>query len=194
MAEDYERLQRKIEDGLDAVRELKKLADEEKRKERPKLKLVREGLIGGTIWAGVEWLRDYKIGVALTATAVAVVGGIIAEQPHSPGADPPAQAITKPATPRTSAPPTRPPSVTPRRTSPPRTKRVVTTRPAEVAKPKPSQLQAAPNLGAVKPPQAVRPSKPSSPSLPAESPSLPVVVESTQTCTGIDLLGLCILG
>lgn len=199
MAQDYEQLQKRIEDGLDAIRELKKLAAEEKERERPKLKLVRGGLLGGAIWAGVEWLRSYKLGVALVATAATAVSGVIAEQPHSPGADPPAQAIKQPAEPRPSVLPSQTPRTvvpSPRRTSPPRTPQAPqTTVPMRIAPPadpaKPTRRPAVkPTITPKQVPKPVAP-KPTvsitvTPTL--ESPTLPQVpVEPA--CT-IDLLGV----
>ena len=83
MERDYEQLQREIQIGLDAIRELKRIAAEEKRKERPRLKLLKGGLLGGAIGAGVEWVKHYVAAVAIAATAVTVTGAVIAEQPHS---------------------------------------------------------------------------------------------------------------
>jgi hypothetical protein len=195
MAHDYERLQKQIEAGLDAVRELKKMADEQKRREQPKLKLIRGGLLGGALWAGVEWLRNYKLGVVLAATAATFVGGVIAEQPHAPGADPPA-AISKPTPPRSSVSPSAPPRVaapTPRRTSPPRTyARVVP--PAEPSKSAPSKTPKGKVPHVSKTPVTKTPKVlPSLPvKVPVKTPTIPVIVE-TPECT-IGLLGLCILG
>lgn len=125
MEERIEELEKRIADGLEAVRELKRLKAEEP-KARPKFRLIKGGLVGAGIWAGVEWIRNYKrVVVALTATGITVAGAVIAEDPGSPGADPPSQVITHPPpsvpTKRPTAVPTARPSPTPQRTSPQRT-------------------------------------------------------------------------
>jgi hypothetical protein len=197
MARDYESLKRRIEDGVQAAEELQKLLAELERKRKPKLRLIKGGVLGGAIWAGVEWLRNYKIAVALAATAATVVGGVIAEQPHSPGADPPAQAITKPrpVKPRTSVPSSAPPRVaapTPRRTSPPRTRAPARVAPAESKSVKPvtTKPTVKPTKPSAKPTKA--PVTTPAVSIPA-TPTVPIETPPTG-CVGIDLLGLCILG
>jgi len=201
MPDDLQQLQRKIEEGLEAVRELRKLEAEKKKAARPKLRLIRGGAVGAAVWAGVEWLWGYKAAVVLTAAAVTFTGGVLAEHPDRSGADPPEHAITAPK-PRSSAPPTPPRAApTPRRTSPPRTQvplatptvvppvRPVTARPV---KPTPTLLPATPSLGVTKTPVTVSP--PVKPTVtPSVTPSIPVAVE-TADCTGIGILGLCLLG
>lgn len=120
MPEDYEQLQRKIEEGLQAIRELKRLKAEEQRRNRPRLRLIKGSVVGAALAAGVEWCWNYKVAVAVAAAAVTFAGGVIAEQPHSPGADPPA-AVKPPASVKPTAPPRPKVTPTPRRTSPPRT-------------------------------------------------------------------------
>jgi hypothetical protein len=199
MPDEYERLRKQIEDGVHAAEKLQRLLAESKRDghhRKPKFKLIKGGIIGGAIWAGVEWFRDYKrIAAALAATGITVTGAVIAEHPGSPGADPPRPAITKPAKPKPSVPPqpltTRAVVPTPRRTSPPRT-----------------QSPAAPTTAAVKPTvqptvagtSTAKPSPSSTVSLPVTPTATPVVKTPVPTivdpasCTGVDLLGLCLLG
>lgn len=183
MERDYEQLQRKIEEGLDAVRELKRIEAEEKRRKRPKLRLIKGGLLGGAIWAGVEWFRDYKrIAVALTAVGVTAVGAVIAEQPHSPGADPPPAAIptrVAPVIPRH----TPRPLATPTPTIPPRTSplRTLASRPIESAKPSPTLPPTVPRPRATEATPTILPSVLATPEL----------TETTQAikCT-VDVLGV----
>jgi hypothetical protein len=196
MPDDYEQLQKRIEDGVRAAEELQRLIAEMKRKDRPKLKLVRGGLVGGAIWAGVEWLRNYKLAVALAATAVTITGATIAEHPASPGADPPPASVRPSTPPRTSVspPPRRDPvaAPTPR---PPRTSPLRTEQPA---RPTPSLRQVAPSLGATKPPKPEQPTTKPIVSLPVaptiKTPSVTPVVTTTEACSGVGLLGLCVLG
>jgi hypothetical protein len=189
MPGDLEKLKKQIEDGMRAAEELQQLLAEEKREQRPKLRLLKGGLLGGAIWAGVEWFRDYKrAAMALAATGMAVSGAVLVEQPDSPGADPPSQSIARP--PSKAEPSKRPttrPTVAPRRTSPPRTTQPL----ARIAPPvstsaTPRLLQAAPSPAAVKPPATKSPA-PKPTVTPTVTP--PVTVTPTVPCV-IDLLGI----
>jgi hypothetical protein len=189
MPGNLEELKKQIEDGVHAAEELQRLLAERKREERPRFRLIKGGLLGGAIAAGVEWLRGYVAAIAIAATAVTVTGAVIAERPHSPGADPP-QAITRPTVkPKPPVSPT-PPSVTraPRRTSPPRTQPTK----APVARPTPSLLPATPRLGATKTPQQAKTAVPTKTVVPIVTPT--ITSAPAEDCTGIGLLGLCLLG
>lgn len=207
MPEEIEKLERRIADGLEAAQELKRLTAEAQRKDRPKLRLVRGGLIGAGISTGVEWLVSSKAAVVLAAAAVAVAGGVIAEHPGTSGADPPTHAITAP-NPRPSVPPTSPRvAPTPRRTSPPRTRAsarvggatLQATQPtsSKPAKPTVEPTKAKPTRTTVPPePSKVKPRPTVSVSVPPTilTPAIPVVTTPAGSCTGIDLLGICLLG
>lgn len=212
MPEDLTQLRKTVEEGVLAAEKLQKLLAEQKRRERPKLRLIKGGMLGGAIWAGVEWLRNYKIAVALTATAAGVAGGVIADRPHTPGGDPPAQAILKPAEPRPSVPPTSTPRVvvpSPRRTSPPRTaarptppKAVETPRVEKTTvKPPPKPPVSRPEPSAPKPvaPTTTKPTlklpvtKPPVKTTPAPTVSVTVTVPPASPCA-VGILDLCILG
>lgn len=202
MPEKIEQLERKIAEGLEAVRELKRLTAEEQRKDRPKLRLVRGGLLGAGILAGVEWLRDYKkVAVALVATGITITGATIAEHPGSPGADPPRQVIVQPPKAKPSRPPIPRPTATPtpRRTSPPTTRAPmrITPPPAKPPVPKPAVGKDPVQMPTPSPRQATP--SPGIPNLPVSTPtvSLPVTptaiptpeIASPDTCT-INLLGV----
>lgn len=193
MPDDLEQLQRKIEEGLEAVRELRRLDAEKKKRERPKLKLIKGGLIGAGIWAGVEWLRDYRRTVGTLAfSGLAVTGTVVAELPHSPGSDPPG-VIKPPASTRPSVRPTvpvrldatptppRPPRTSPLRT-PPVSATVAApaaTQPAKAPTPAPSRTPAK------KPTEAILPT----PTLLPSTTLTPPAVVSPEACT-VDLLGV----
>ena len=191
MPGDLEQLKRTIEEGARAAEQLNKLLLEQKRGERPKLRLVKGGLIWGAVMAGVEWFRDYRrTAAALALSGLTVTGAVIAEQPHSPGSDPP-QAVKPPSVTRPSATPSVRPkpttALTPRRTSPPRTQVQARITPPPVA---PSTTQPAetkkPTQVPTSQPTKTPPSDPivSLPVAPTITPTLPV-----DTCT-INLLGV----
>jgi outer membrane biosynthesis protein TonB len=193
MPEDLQRLQRKIEEGLEAVRELKRLEAEQKKQDRPKLRLIKGSAVGAALWAGVEWLWGYKVTVAVATAAVAFTGGVIADHPDSPSADPP-QVVTPPATARPSVPPRPKATPTPRRTSPPRTQvpaRIIppsvpaSIKPTVKPKEKP-KVTPTPSRTTAQPPSS-NPAV-SLPVTPTVTPSVPVV-STTPKCT-VDLLGI----
>lgn len=180
----------------------------EKRKDRPRLGVIKGGLVGAGIWSGVEWLRSgRRIAAALVATGITVSGATIAEHPGSPGADPPTQVITRPPKAEPTKRPTVRPSTAliPRGTSPPRTRvpmRVsppaepVTTKPVVRPTVKPNVVKPTVKPSVVKPSVVEPPSTaitpPSTPvvSLPvAPTITVPVTVSPSASCT-IDLLGV----
>jgi hypothetical protein len=127
MPGDYEQLKRTIEDGVRAAEELQKLLAEQKREARPKFRLIKGGLIGAVIWAGVEWFRDYRrVAVAVAAVGIAAGAAVFAEQQDlgPPSAQPPSISV-KPTPPRSSVSPPPPTDTvvtpTPTLSSPPRT-------------------------------------------------------------------------
>lgn len=129
MQDEYARLRKQIEEGLDALDELQRhleAAEKQAGEERPKFRLIKGGLIGAGIWAGVEWLRNSpRAAAALAFSGLAVGGLVIADPPHSPGSDPPAS-INPPAS--VAPTPTKRPTLkpTPPRTSPLRTQARIT--------------------------------------------------------------------
>jgi hypothetical protein len=191
MPDDVEQLQRKIEECL---REIKRLKAEEQRKPRPRLRLLKGGGLIAVGWSGVEWLLGTrKVALAFTAVTLAT-GGVLADHPTIPGADPPVQeSIVAPPKPKTQPPEPRvskTPKVTPgsQRTSPPRTQAPMritpppepATRPAVKPKEKPKVT-----------PTPSRTPPPSTPvvSLPVTPTILPSAVEAAPPCT-INLLGI----
>lgn len=124
---DLEDLRQKILADLEEVDlALKTQSQEQEERPRPVLRLLKGGLVGGLILAGVEWFRDYKrIAVALVAAGITISAAVVVDQDDGlPEADPPpgpqTTAPTKP--PRPSAKPTGTPAPsTPPRTSPLRT-------------------------------------------------------------------------
>lgn len=118
---DLEDLRRKIIDDLEQVElALKRQRADEEQHPRPVLRLLKGGLVGGAIWAGVEWFRDYKrVAAALVAAGITVTAAYVADQDDLPGASPPP---TRPSITPTRAPrPTDRPSATPAPSTPPRT-------------------------------------------------------------------------
>lgn len=168
---------------------------DEGRQKRPKLGLIKGGLVGAGVWSGVEWLRNgRRIAAALVATGITVTGATIAEYPGSPGADPPTQVITRPP----KAEPTKRPTVrpttalTPRGTSPPRTQVPMrVSPPAEPVTIKPV-VKPTVKLSVVEPPPTLIPPPTPTPvvTLPV-SPTItvPVTVSPSTPCT-INLLGV----
>ena len=188
MPDDLERLQRKIEEGLEAVRELRRREAERKKLERPKLRVIKGGLVWATIAAGVEWFRDYRRTVGtLAVSGLTVTGAVIAEQPHSPGSDPP-QAVKPPASIRPSVPhPTRPKAIPtparPPRTSPPRTPQPVRSTPVAAPASTPPAKTAPPTPAPTKEPaEDLLPTTP--------SPALTSDLVPPATPCAINLLGV----
>lgn len=144
---DLEDLRQKILADLEQVDlALKTQRQEQEEHPRPILRLLKGGLVGGVILAGVEWFRDYKrIGVALVAAGITITTAMVVDQDDGlPGADPPpgrhATAPTKPPRPSAKLTETTAPS-TPPRTSPLRT---LGTRPIEPATVRSSTPRTAP--------------------------------------------------
>jgi hypothetical protein len=205
MPEDLEALRKRIEEGVEAAEQMQRILQQQERgargEQKKRFRLIKGGLVGAGIWSGVEWLWSYKVTVAVAAAAVAFTGGVIADHPGSPGADPP-QAIKPPAVAKPSVAVPKRPKATPTpslRTSPPRTQvpmRITpppepAARPAvepkerPTVKPSPSQLPAAPTLGV--PPKTSVPTV-SVPVTPTVIPSIPVGT-TAPPCT-INLLGI----
>lgn len=196
MPDDLQQLHRKIEEGLEAVRRLKQLEAERKKAERPKLRLIKGGLIGVGLGVGLGWLRDYykHAAVALVATGATVGGVVISEQPHSPGSDPPT--VMKP--PASVAPSTKldtEPTVRPRppRTSSLRTQARISPPPA--APPSTTQPTKAPTQA----PTGVPTTKPTTtptilPTVSAPAVSLPVTPTVTVTVPTADVCAINLLG
>lgn len=190
MPDDYEQLQRKIEEGLWAVRELRRLKADEQRRDRPRLRLIKGGAIAAAVGAGLEWLWGYKVAVVVAAAAATFAGGMITDHPASPGADPPIQEpiVSKPPT---TKPPDRPEprasrtytvKPTPRRASPPQT-----TKP-------PTQPQVAPSQEPAEPSPTPSVRLPVTPSLSSLTPTpTPKAETAAASCQGISLAGLCLL-
>jgi len=211
MAGDYEQLKRTIEDGVRAAEQLQKMLAEEKRKRRPRLKLIKGGLLVGAIWAGVEWLRDYKrVVIALAATGITATGAVIAEHPGSPGADPPRPGIIE--TPRQAPPKVRPSSrprptptvtpirtVSPRRTSPPQTQPMRVSPPESVetkARPSTTRTTRPSTTKPVAPPKTTQPIVTKTVSIPV-TPTIttpPIIETQPAECAIVTVLGLCVLG
>ena len=197
MPDDLELLRKRIEDGVEAAEEYQRILQLQDRKDRgerkKRFRLIKGGLIWGAVTAGVEWLRGYaRTAATLAVSGAAVTGVVIAEQPHSPGADPP-QAIKPPGMIRPSALPSPRPKATPtptrpRSTSPPRTQvsmripppPAATTQPA-----KPKKLAPVPTRQPSTPVPTV--SLPVTPTV--STPSLPVEIVTTDACT-LNLLGV----
>lgn len=119
MQDEYERLRRRISDGLEAVEELKRLEARERReRQKRRFRVIKGSVIGGAIWAGVEWFRDYRrTTTALAATGVTVASVMVMDLPDAPDPKPPDQSTTEPSvipTPRASK--TSPPRTSPLRT------------------------------------------------------------------------------
>ena len=183
-------LQGKIEEGLAAARELKRLAEEERREQRPKLRLIKGGLIWGAVLAGVEWFRNYRRAAsALAVTGLVVTGGVIAEQPHSPGSDPPQTvrppAVIRPSVPTKTIATPRPPR--PQRTSPPRTPPVRARIPVVVPTATPTKT-ATPTPAPTRTPTKA-PSQELLPT-PSLSPSVPATSALVTTVCQLNLLGV----
>lgn len=135
-------LRHRIEAGIEAADELKRRLSQlerEESREHPKLRLIKGGLIGAGVWAGVEWLRGYRrVGLGVLASTAAASGFVYVTptMPDRPNADipPPTRHVAepnRPPTPKvpvTPRPPARPvPSTTAKETSPPRTSPLRTT-------------------------------------------------------------------
>lgn len=190
-------LQQKIEEGLAAAKELKQLAAEEKCQNRPKLRLIKGGLTWGAIWAGVEWFRNYRRGVAaLTLSGLTMGGVFIAEHPNSPGSDPP-ESVKPPAAVKPSTEPTAKPTVTPR---PPRTSplRTLARNSTPVAAPGPTATpdKPAPSRTPTTPSPSIEPAETpdqaplaSLPPLPTKAMETPELATPAITCV-INLLGI----
>lgn len=195
MRDEYECLRKRIEDGLEALDELQRRLEASERvarerKDEPKLRLIKGGLVGAGIWAGVEWLRNYRRAVAALAVSGLTMGGVfIMEQPNSPGSDPP-EAINPPASITPSVkPPT--PTVKPRppRTSPLRTLARNSTpvaapkasKPSHTSKPTPTPSATPTVIPSITPSETLTEALPS---LPVETPAL-----ATESCA-INLLGI----
>lgn len=206
MPEEIELLRKRIEAGVEAAEQMRQILQEQEqgaRGERKKrFRLIKGGAVGAALWGGVEWLTGSKAAVVLAAAAVAVAGGVIVEHPGTSGADPPAHSIIAPE-PKPSVPPTSPRAApTPRRTSPPRTRAPARVAPptqpvsSKPVKPTVEPTKAKPTRTTVPPAPSKQKPRPivSTPVLPTVTPSVPTVIETTPGCTGIGLLGLCILG
>lgn len=186
MPGDLEQLRRTIEDGVRAAEQLQKLLAEEKRKRRPKLKLIKGGLIGAAIWAGVEWFRDYRRSAGALAFSGLVVTGIgITELPESPGSDPP-EVIKPPVSVRPSVPVRLDATPTPPR--PPRTSPLRTT-PAPAAAPAAAQPAKTPTPVATTAPTKEVAVEVTVPTLLPSTTLTPASVSPAQTCK-VDLLGV----
>jgi hypothetical protein len=203
MPDDLEALRKRIEEGVEAAEQMQRILQQQERaargEQKKRFRLIKGGAIGAAVSAGVEWLWGYKVAVAVATAAVAFTGGVIADQPGSPSADPP-QVVKPPATIRPPVPPRPKATPTPLRTSPPRTQvpmRIIppsapaTTRPTvkptvkpkekPAVRPTPSQLPAAPSLGETNPTVSL-------PVTPTVTPSVPVV-STPPPCT-VNLLGI----
>lgn len=124
MPDEYERLRRRIEDGLKTADELeRRLAAAEREKRKHRFKVIKGGVVGGAVWAGVEWLMNpRKIALSVAAGGLAITGTTISDHPGSPSSDPP-EAMKPPASvsPSVTPTPTVKPTPRPPRTSPLRT-------------------------------------------------------------------------
>jgi len=132
-------LRHRIQAGIEAADELKKRLtrlDQQQPRERPKLRLIKGGVITVALAAGVEWLRGYRRAAVGALVTTAAAGGIAyvappVSSPPSAEPAPPTRHIPQPSRPPTPtvsvapSPPPRsaPPSTakSPSRTSPLRT-------------------------------------------------------------------------
>lgn len=184
------------------------LLGEREKRDRRKFRLIKGGVIGGTVLGTLAWLRHgRRFAASLTAAGVAIAGATVVEFPGSPGADPPTQVIARPP----NADPTKRPTVvptvrptsasTPQRTSPQRTQASATVAPPTVVPstvtppsviPTPAKPSISPTVAPTPAPSTTTPMV-TLPVKPTVSTTPLPVVDATAACTGVKLLGGCLL-